>query len=443
MICTRTKVYADKIMQPEIRNNVFDQFQDSKLKYLIFICTAGTFFEWVNYTMYGLLINIMKDNFFYASSSIPSPEEAFIALLWTWLGFGVGYLFKPLGALLFGYIGDTKGRAFSMYWSLMLMGLSTACIGFIPAIDQIGIFSPIMLMLCRIAQGVAIAGGQSGATILLLEQYKGQDKNLLASFVNFANSFGIIGGSVVALIVKIPGMPSYSWRLAMMLGLLTCVLAQSMYKNFDPKELDSKLQKKEEHSSFTSHIAETYKHEFSGITRIFMISAIVSTYYNVCNTWWRSWSLSVGVSGFEADFYGTIGICCVAIIGILSGLMADKVGTKNQILLGLSLCLVGGPLVLYFTVQGYPFLSQLAYAIPYGIFSPLAKKFANDMVKNAKYRYTALSTSWNIASAVFGGLSPLAAVYINEVFGLQYISIALMLVVMATIYSVMTSDSRS
>ena len=132
------------------------------MRLVIAASSAGTVFEWYDFFIYGTLAAIIGKTFF------PSGNETLQTLL-VWAGFAVGFGFRPLGAILFGFLGDRLGRKYTFLVTVLLMGVATAGVGLIPSAASIGLAAPILVLFLRILQGLALGGEYGGAAIYVAE----------------------------------------------------------------------------------------------------------------------------------------------------------------------------------------------------------------------------------------------------------------------------------
>jgi len=136
-----------------------------KKNYTFLIGILGTACEWLEYSYYGYLTTTISRLFF------PNYDTR-TGLLASLAIFAAGFIMRPIGGLFFGYIGDRKGRKSALFLSLFLMGTATFLMGMIPTYNTIGIVAPILLLICRLTQGLAVSGEFNGAAIFLIEHCK-------------------------------------------------------------------------------------------------------------------------------------------------------------------------------------------------------------------------------------------------------------------------------
>nr|WP_253302785.1 MFS transporter [Wolbachia endosymbiont of Psylliodes chrysocephala] len=194
---------------------------------------------WYELTLFGVLTHIISDVFF-------SSESEYVKKIKFLGSFAIGFGFRPLGAFIFGYIGDKYGRRKILLTSVILASISSTAIAIIPSFKEIGIFSPILLLLCRITQGMA-AGGETSINSAFLIEHSSDKKNLgfLGSMKAFSGALGSITCFVmIAVCKKFTGenYEIWGWRLLFyfcsimgMIGfLIRCIMEESLaYKTHD------------------------------------------------------------------------------------------------------------------------------------------------------------------------------------------------------------------
>jgi MFS family permease len=168
--------------------------EPQKLKLVVAASAAGTVFEWYDFFIFGLLASVMGQHFFAGSP----PAAQFIFALLT---FGVGFAARPLGAVVFGAIGDTKGRKGAFMVTIMMMGISTFAVGFLPDFNMIGIWAPILLVLLRIMQGFALGGEYGGAVIYVAEHSPANKRGWNTSWVQTSAALGLLLALAVVYVV--------------------------------------------------------------------------------------------------------------------------------------------------------------------------------------------------------------------------------------------------
>jgi MFS family permease len=177
--------------------------------------SAGNFIEWYDFAIYGFMATVLADLFFPSSSATTS-------LLQTFAASALAFCFRPAGALTFGWLADHSGRRTSLVAVLTLMAVSTTTIGCLPTYSQIGFWAPVLLILCRIAQGIS-AGGEFGSAIsFLMEHAPSHRRGLYSGWQSFTAGLAFLAGTGVAGALSsemtIDDLHTWGWRVPFLLG---------------------------------------------------------------------------------------------------------------------------------------------------------------------------------------------------------------------------------
>jgi MFS family permease len=196
--------------------------EPQKLRLVVAASAAGTVFEWYDFFIFGLLASVMGQHFFAGSP----PAAQFIFALLT---FGVGFAARPLGAVVFGAIGDTKGRKGAFMVTILMMGVSTFAVGFLPDYGQIGIWAPILLVLLRICQGFALGGEYGGAVIYVAEHSPAHKRGWNTSWVQTSAALGLLLALAVVFVTRISlgeaDFQEWGWRLPFLVSVFLLGIA--------------------------------------------------------------------------------------------------------------------------------------------------------------------------------------------------------------------------
>lgn len=195
--------------------------------------SAGTLFEWYDFFIYGTLAasGIIGRTFF------PAGSETLQTLL-AWAGFAVGFGFRPLGAIIFGYLGDRLGRKYTFLITITLMGIATAGVGMVPSAETIGLAAPLIIILLRICQGLALGGEYGGAAVYVAEHAPGGRAGFYTSFIQASVAGGFVLSLFVVLGVKgamtAEGWDAWGWRIPFLLSIV--LLAVSVWMRLQLRE---------------------------------------------------------------------------------------------------------------------------------------------------------------------------------------------------------------
>ncbi|MDC7683103.1 MFS transporter [Asticcacaulis sp. BYS171W] len=192
------------------------------LKTIVAASAAGTTFEWYDFFIFGALTSIITKNFF---TGLDDTTGMILALL----TFALGFLSRPIGALIFGHIGDRKGRKGTFLYTILLMGAATVLIGFLPTYGQAGIFAPLLLVGLRILQGIAMGGEYGGAAIYVAEHAPSHRRGTYTAWIQSSASFGLVAALATVLITRsVVGEDAFAdwgWRIPFIVSTLLLVVS--------------------------------------------------------------------------------------------------------------------------------------------------------------------------------------------------------------------------
>ena len=312
-----------------------------RTRLVISASSVGTVFEWYDFFIYGTLAasGIIGRTFF------PAGNETLQTLL-AWAGFAVGFGFRPLGAILFGYMGDRLGRKTTFLVTITLMGLATAGVGLVPSAAAVGIAAPILIILLRICQGLALGGEYGGAAIYVAEHAPPGKAGFYTSFIQAS----VVGGFVLSLAVVLvtksamsaDDWSAWGWRIPFLFSLLLLAVSLWMRLKLSESPVFKALKESGGYAKNPFKASFTYpgnpKRLFvalfgiaAGLTVIWY-TAMFSTLSLLQNT--------MRVEATTAQLIVAFG----ALLGcgwyILFGRLSDRVGRKKPIVIGYALTLV-------------------------------------------------------------------------------------------------------
>ncbi|MDO9587637.1 MAG: MFS transporter [Brevundimonas sp.] len=192
------------------------------LKTVVVASAAGTAFEWYDFFVFGSLATIIARHFFAEAGET-------VAYIMALLTFGLGFVVRPLGALVFGWFGDRTGRKTTFLVTITLMGVATVAIGLLPDYAAIGIAAPILLLIMRMLQGFALGGEYGGAAIYVAEHSPPKKRGLLTGWIQTTAAMGLIGALSVILITRqivgVEAFDAWGWRIPFLLSALLLVIS--------------------------------------------------------------------------------------------------------------------------------------------------------------------------------------------------------------------------
>ncbi|MDQ3712516.1 MAG: MFS transporter, partial [Acidobacteriota bacterium] len=172
-----------------------DSISTTKIWQVIGASSVGTMIEWYDFYIFGSLAGVISPLFY-------PPGDATFAYIAYLATFAVGFVVRPFGALFFGRIGDIVGRKYAFLVTLLIMGGATAIIGFLPTYAQIGYAAPIILLLIRVLQGLALGGEYGGAAVYVAEHVPDNRRGFYTSFIQITATLGLFLSLAVILAVQ-------------------------------------------------------------------------------------------------------------------------------------------------------------------------------------------------------------------------------------------------
>jgi MHS family proline/betaine transporter-like MFS transporter len=369
---------------------------------IILASTIGTLVEWAEFSFYGYLVYKFSHLFF-------PTLAAETALVLAFGIFAVSYIARPFGALLFGYMGDKSGRQMAFSASIILMSAATLGIGLLPTFFTIGIAAPILLMLLRFLQGMAVSGEFTGAAVYILEHNK--HKPILASsWISTSSAAGMLLGSLFGVIVSLSFMPEWAWRIPFIIGAAGALVG--FYIRSKLSETTEYQTLMQENKVEKSPLTTLFKHYKKPMIQTAAIGGFVGIYIYTCNIWWVTHVIEQNYfSPLEARSLAALAQGFVVILTPLLAWKADSINAHKQMLFGIFGCIVAAPLVFWVSSYHSVFLSTIMtvlYALPLAAFTATMFKYFKDIFP-ANIRYTGQAVSWNIAIALFAGGAPMLA----------------------------------
>ncbi|WP_347303941.1 MFS transporter [Croceibacterium sp. TMG7-5b_MA50] len=304
-----------------------------EIRLVIAASSAGTLFEWYDFFIYGTLAPFIAAAFF------PS-DNATLSLLLTWAGFAIGFGFRPLGAVLFGYWGDRLGRKYTFLVTVVLMGIATAGVGLIPSEETIGLAAPVIIILLRIAQGLALGGEYGGAATYVAEHSPPEKRGFYTGFIQASVVAGFVLSVAVVLacraLIPADAFASWGWRVPFWLSI--ALLAISLWMRLKLNESPVFRAMKAEGRTSANPFVESFT--YPGNKRRILVAlfgvtcGLTITFYTAV---FASLSFLKGpmrVTDNVAEVL--VGIGALASVGTLVwfGRLSDRIGRRKPILWG-------------------------------------------------------------------------------------------------------------
>lgn len=312
---------------------------DKEIRLVIGASSAGTIFEWYDFFIYGTLAYILKDAFY-------DVDNDTLGLLLVWSTFAVGFAFRPIGAILFGFLGDRLGRKYTFLVTVTLMGIATAGVGFIPTVASIGIAAPIIVIILRVLQGLALGGEYGGAAIYVAEHAPPEKRGYYTSFIQASVAGGFVLSIIVVLLCRflIPAdaFAAWGWRVPFLLSLI--LLAISLWMRLKLSESPVFVAMKAAGETSGNPFIESFTYPGNPkriFVALFGITGILTTIWYTA--FFSAMSFLRGpmhVDDLAVELILLVSGLIAMTFYIIIGKWSDRVGRKLPIIIGSALTLV-------------------------------------------------------------------------------------------------------
>ncbi|TNC10736.1 MHS family MFS transporter [Methylobacterium terricola] len=291
----------------------------------------GSAVEYYDFFIYGTAAALIFPKLFFSPDN---PQAAAIASFAT---FGVAYITRPLGAVALGHIGDRFGRKKVLTFTLLLMGISTFMIGCLPTYEQLGILSPILLVIARLLQGVSAAGEQAGANSMTLEHAPENKRAFFTSFTLSGTQAGLILATLVFLpVTQLPEaqMLSWGWRIPFFLSAVVVAVGFWVRRTLPETPVFEKEQQAQPHKKEGLPVAVLFRTQWADVLRV-IFAALVS----VVSTIFSVFTLSYAVNTMKIDRSMMLTVLILANLVALGAIpafaaLADRIGRRPVFIFG-------------------------------------------------------------------------------------------------------------
>lgn len=397
-------------------------------KKIIFSCFLASFLEIYDFAIFGFFLNVLHKNYL----SFLSETSAVII---SYAFFAIGFLFRPLGSLIFGYIGDTYGRKTSLVTSVTIMGFASFAMFILPPYQMIGVASCFLIVLIRILQGVSVGGEFTGALVFVVEHNRNNKAGFVAGIVTAGGACGVLLANLVSKIVQNPALPDYSWRFAFLIGFGLSLVGFFIRRRISdtPVFIESKRVRIPLFEGLKSCKIESF-------ATLCVAAANGTTFY--FGTVYLYQLLKNNRTDHDFDFVPILVSIIVAALVPFFGSYSDKINRKlflsfSALLMGLY-CVFGINLI----VEANSVLMVAIYVAIYAFLAAMMIGSINIFtieIFPPAYRMSCSSLFYSLGMGFIGGTVPMVASYLKEAYNesLFYIGLYIALVCFAASISVL------
>ena len=365
---------------------------------------VGNVLEWYDFALFGFFAQQIGSHFFPADN----PTASLLAAFGT---FAAGFLMRPVGGALFGWVGDRFGRKQALIWSVLAMAIPSFCIGVLPSAATIGLAAPILLLLFRLLQGVAVGGEYMASSVFLVEGAPPGRRGWMGSWGPLGAFAGTLLGSAAGAIVNASmsaeAVMAYGWRIPFILGIavgLGGLAIRRHYVERVPHQAPSK-----------SPLGEAFRSHWGTMLHLISLTAALSVGFYTTFVYTATWlNRVVGVPAKTALEVNTLAMTLALLIIPAAGVASDRLGRRTVLVASAgALALLAYPLMAL--MAGGQTSGIIAGQIGLGLLvASLSGAMPATMAELAPWRVrcTVLSVAYNIGMALLGGTTPLVAAWL-------------------------------
>ena len=379
--------------------------QPSESTKAVVACTIGNVLEWFDFGVYGYFAPFIGRLFFPRADPLASMFSAFAVL-------AVGALSRPLGAVVFGWIGDRDGRRASLMATVLLMSGATFAIGILPTYAQMGVLAPAALILARLVQGLSSGGEWGGSAAFMVEYAPENRRGFVGSFQQVSTGAGFFLGSLFGLAVTSAMSPQaildWGWRLPFLSGIVLGAVGLYMRLQLEDTPKFKALRRRGERS--TSPLMDSLQTQWVGIMVAFGYNVVQSVGYFTLMTFMPSFTSEVLKLPPDRAFLSSSIEVLVFVLSLpLMGAFSDRIGRKPMLLAATAILMLATYPLFQLIIRGNLLtivLCQVVFAIVLAAYCGPAVAATIELFPT-RLRYTSVSIGFNLAVALAGMTSPM------------------------------------
>ncbi|WP_237207462.1 MFS transporter [Rothia nasimurium] len=370
----------------------------------------GTTIEWYDFFIYAQAAGLILA----AQYFTPEGEDKTIAQIVSWASLGISFIFRPLGAIVAGHIGDKFGRRITLVLTLILMGIATVGIGFVPTYAQIGIAAPIIIVVLRILQGFSAGGEWGGAALMSVEHAPRNKRGFFGAFPQIGVPLGMILATLVNLflnsILTEEQFLSFGWRIPFWSSIILILVGFYIRHSVEESPVFKEMQNLKKRES------APLKQLFKGNTKEVVLAALIFIANNAAGYLVIAFFISYGVKALgmtrgdamTASLIGGLGWLTFTMVG---GWMSDKIGRVRTFQLGYGFMILWAVPMWFLIDSGNAALFTLAiFILTIGLgpsYGPQSAMYAE--MFPASVRFSGISIGYAIGAILGGAFAPMIA----------------------------------
>ncbi|MCD1159619.1 MFS transporter [Peribacillus frigoritolerans] len=400
---------------------------DKKSKKILIASLLGSTIEFYDFFLYGTVAALVFNKLYFPN------DDPFVSLLLAYASFGITFFIRPLGGLVFSHLGDKFGRKNTLVLSLLLMGVSTVCIGLLPTYSMIGLWAPILLVFFRLVQGIGLGGEWGGAILLAVESAPKERRGFFGSFPAMGIPLGMLLGTFsISLMSLLPESQflSWGWRVPFVLSTILVVIGIWIRKGIE--ETSAFKEEIEKGNVVKIPLFETLRYHWKAVLISLGAKCVEVGPFYLFSTFFISYATETqGFSRTTALNVVTVATIVTAICMPFMGMLSDKIGRKRVFLIGtIGITLFAFPYFYLFSLQSTPWLYVISIVGLGILWPPIAATIGTMFTEmfSTNVGYTGITLGYQTGSALFGGTAPMIATILVGAYNNSWIPLASFLV---------------
>lgn len=384
---------------------------------------VGTAIEWYDYFIYAQVAGLVLGPLFFAPIAQENPG---LAQILSFATIGISFLFRPLGAIVCGHLGDKIGRKAILVLTLLLMGASTVLIGLLPTYAQIGVWAPILLVLLRLVQGFSAGGEWGGAALMAVEHAPVHKRSFFGSFPQIGVPLGMVIATLVLLALTSAIGPEqfaeWGWRLPFLFSIVLIIVGSLIRRTVEESPVFEEMHQRRKESS--APLSRLFKNH----TREVILTALIFVGVNASGYLLIAFFISYGQRVLQLPPGAVLTICTIAAVSwlvftLIGGYLGDRLGRVRTFQIGyVGMALWAIPMWFLMETRDISlfFVALVGLSIPLGLtYGPQAALYAE--MFPAKVRFSGVSVGYALGSILGGAFAATIAQWLISTYGQSWL----------------------
>lgn len=396
------------------------EFAGQQRRRIITAASAGNFAEWYDWGVYGVVATVIAAKFF------PSGDSA-VALLNTYAVFALGYLSRPFGGLIFGWIGDKLGRRRALSLTIVLTCGGTALIGVLPTYAQVGVLAPALLLICRLVQSIGTGGEYSSAISFVYEhspvRRRGRNVAMLLATTFIGISIGSVLARVLSQVMSDQAYQTYGWRILFLVALPLAILGIYLRSHVEETpEFRQIAAARQAANRQATPVQDALRSQWPAMIAFVVATASYALISSTITSYLTTFLTNVNdLTKSQAYNVTIISNVVLIITTIAMGPVFDRLGLRKTLMAAAAAVAVLGIPALALAAHGLAggTVGGMVIGLCKGLLAVPAL-LAISQIYPGSMRVTAGALAYNVSQSVFGGTGPVIGVWLNHSTGGPY-----------------------